>query len=55
MMKQYECVQVRHHKDVASTIDEWQKNGWQLHTYTAAGDAAAINHYLLFGKGAYIF
>jgi len=51
-MKEYECVQVRHHKDVAATIEQWQKNGWRLHTYQAAGDVSAINHYLLFEKGA---
>jgi len=52
VMKQYECIQVRHHKDVAPTIEEWQRNGWRLHTYTAAGDTTAINHYLLFEREA---
>ena len=50
-MKEYECVQVHHHKDVGATIEEWRKNSWQLHTYTAAGDTSATNHYLLFEKG----
>ena len=49
-MKEYECVQVRHHKDIAVTIEEWQRKGWRLHTYQAAGDTTAINHYLLFEK-----
>jgi hypothetical protein len=51
-MKEYECVQVRHHKDVAATIEERQRKGWRLHTYQAAGDTTAINHYLLLEKAA---
>ena len=27
-LKEYECVQVGHHKDIGKTIVEWQKNGW---------------------------
>jgi len=50
-MKEFECVQVRHHKDVAVTIEEWQRNDWRLHTYQAAGDVSAINQYLLVEKG----
>lgn len=36
-MKEYECVQLNHHKDVGPTIMNYQKNGWQLHTYQATG------------------
>ena len=52
-LKEYECVQVGHHKDVGKTIEEWQKNGWHLHTYACAGVRLAgdVNHYLLFEKG----
>jgi hypothetical protein len=54
-LKEYECVEVKHHKDVGRTIKEWQKAGWRLHTYQAAGDVgmttAFVNHYLLFEKG----
>jgi hypothetical protein len=50
-MKQYECVQVNHHKDIGKTIDEWQKKGWRLHSYAVAGSPTAVNHYLLFEKG----
>jgi hypothetical protein len=34
------------------TIEEWQKNGWRLHTYTCAqaGMGEIINHYLLFER-----
>ena len=35
--KEYECVEVKQHKDVGKTIAEYQKNGWHLHTYQAAG------------------
>jgi hypothetical protein len=53
MTKQYECVQLKHHREVASTIVEYEKRGWRLHTYQAAGDAGSggVNHYLLFVKG----
>ncbi len=54
-MKEYECMEVKHHKDVGNTIKEWQKNGWRLHTYQAVGNVAMatafVNHYLLFEKG----
>jgi len=55
-LKEYECVEVKHHKDVGRTIKEWQKNGWRLHTYQTAGMGAGpmsyvVNHYLLFEKG----
>jgi hypothetical protein len=54
-LKEYECVEVKHHKDVGRTIKEWQENGWRLHTYQAVGNVAMatafVNHYLLFEKG----
>jgi hypothetical protein len=54
-LKEYECVEIKHHKDVGRTIKEWQKNGWRLHTYQATGSvgpaSAFVNHYLLFEKG----
>jgi hypothetical protein len=53
-MKEWECVQVGHHKNVGKTIEEWQKNGWRLHTYVCAGNATLAMgtvHYLLFEKG----
>jgi hypothetical protein len=50
-LKEYECVQVGHHKDIGKTIEEWQKNGWRLHTYQAAGFGTDVKHYLLFEKG----
>jgi hypothetical protein len=50
-MKEYECVQVSHHKKVAEVIREYLMNGWRLHTYQATGQAAMVTHYLLFEKG----
>jgi hypothetical protein len=53
-MKEYECVEVKHHRDVGKTIGEWETNGWRLHTYQTAGSGgpvtSQINHYLLFVK-----
>jgi len=50
-LKEYECVQVGHHKDTGKTIEEWQKKGWRLHTYQATAYRTDVNHYLLFEKG----
>ncbi|MDH5663800.1 MAG: hypothetical protein OEY90_04970 [Candidatus Bathyarchaeota archaeon] len=50
-MKEWECVEVKHHKDVGRTVEEWQRNGWCLHTYQATGRDVWITHYLLFEKG----
>jgi len=50
-LKRWECVQVNHHKSIGQTIEEWEKNGWSLHTYTAAQlRGSEINHYLLFER-----
>jgi hypothetical protein len=55
-VKQYECVQVGHHKDLGPVTDEYQKDGWHLHTYQATMAASiatpVVNHYLLFEKEA---
>lgn len=50
-MKEYECVQVNHHKKIAETIQEYQVQGWTLHTYQATGQGTLITHYLLFERG----
>jgi len=55
-MKEYECVEVEHHKDVGMTIGEYQSRGWRLHTYQTAVMGAGpmaykVNHYLLFERG----
>jgi len=39
-LKEWECVQVSHHKDVGVTIEKHQRNGWSLHTYQAAAYGA---------------
>jgi hypothetical protein len=50
-LKEYECVQVGHHRDVGKVIEEWQKKGWRLHAYQATQYRMDVNHYLLFEKG----
>lgn len=50
-MKEYECVQVDHHKKIAKVIQEYLMNGWRLHTYQATGLGTNITHYLLFERG----
>jgi len=49
-LKEWECVQVGHHKRIAGIIEEYQKNGWCLHTYQAMGTPTIANHYLLFER-----
>jgi hypothetical protein len=46
-------VLVAHHNDVGKVIEDWEKEGWRLHTYACAGNASmalGINHYMLFEK-----
>ena len=54
-MKKYECVEVKHHKDIGKVTEEYQNNGWRLHTYQTIGIGATVvynvKHYLLFEKG----
>ena len=49
-MKEWTCVQVGHLKNVAEVIEEYQSDGWRLHTYQATGQAALVSHYLLFER-----
>ena len=52
-LKQWKCVQAEHHKEVAEVIQERQRDGWRLHTYTAATlYLFEIRHYLLFERGS---
>jgi len=54
-MKEYRCIQVGHHENVGQVIEEWEKQGCRLHTYSTAGMREGfgmlVNHYLLFVKG----
>lgn len=51
-MKEWECVQVNHHKKIPEVIMEYQRMGWRLHTYQAQGSPTLVNHYLLFEREA---
>jgi hypothetical protein len=55
-LKEWKCVEIKHHKDIGRTIEEYERKGWRLHTYQTAGMGAGpmaynVNHYLLFEKG----
>lgn len=51
-VKEWECVQVNHHKNIGRTVEQWQRSGWRLHTYTCAQvRPSEIYHYLLFERG----
>ena len=48
-LKEWKCVQVGHHNDVGNTVEEMEKDGCNLHTYTCSQwGSAEIRHYLLF-------
>ncbi len=49
-LKKYMCVEVKHHKDVGGTIEEWEGEGWRLRSYQVTGRDIWINHYLLFER-----
>jgi len=50
-LKEWTCVQVGHHKRIGDLIEEYQREGWRLHTYQAQGTPTMVNHYLLFERG----
>ena len=50
-MTEWMCTRVKHHRELGSTIEAWQRNGWRLHTYQATGRDIWISHYLLFERG----
>jgi hypothetical protein len=49
-LKEWKCVQVNHHRRIGKVIEDHQEEGWQLHTYQAAGTPSIVNHYLLFQR-----
>jgi len=51
-MKVYKCVEVKHHRNIDSVIEDYQNKGWHLHTYqaTSIGIFPVVLHYLLFEK-----
>jgi len=50
-LKEWKCVEIGHHKNIAEAIGEYQRKGWRLNTYQATGQATLVSHYLLFEKG----
>jgi hypothetical protein len=51
LLKEWECVQVGHHKDIRDVIMKWQEKGWNVHSYQTAYNGSGINHYLLLERG----
>jgi len=49
-LKNWKCVEVKHHRDVDRITEEWEKNGWSLHYYQVTGRDVWVNHYLLFAR-----
>ena len=50
-LKEYDCIQVNHHKEIPQAIADMQNLGWRLYTYQASGFGTDVKHYLLFEKG----
>ena len=50
MLKQWRCVQLENHREIAECIEDVQRDGWQLNTYQATGRDIWIKHYLLFER-----
>jgi len=50
-LKEWECAQVNHHKDIGKVIEKRERKGWRLHTYEPTGFGTDVKHYLLFEKG----
>jgi hypothetical protein len=50
VLKEWDCIQLGHHKNISKTIEEWERKGWRLHTYQAQGTPTLVNHYLLFER-----
>lgn len=53
-MKEYVCVQVLSHGQIAEAIQEHLADGWRLHTYQATGHESSNSnsHFLLFEREA---
>ena len=49
-LKEYKCVQVGHHRKISEVAEKHLLNGWNLHTYQAAGAPDLVVHYLLFER-----
>ena len=51
-MRQWKCIQVNHHDEVAVKITEFEEKGWELDTYNVCSIAGTgtVKHYLLFLK-----
>jgi hypothetical protein len=46
-LMEWKCVEVGHHRKISGVIEEYQKEGWRLHTYQATGQGTLVSHYLL--------
>jgi hypothetical protein len=55
ILKEWRCIESGHHENVGKDIEEWEKAGWHLHTYSTAGLGAgwerSVKHYLLWVRG----
>ena len=45
-MKRWKIEYLKHHNRVVSVIEENQRDGWSLHTYSTAGLVEGAYHYL---------
>ena len=55
ILKRYACERLEDHREIAAKIEDYEKEGWRLHTYQTAGMGAGpmaykVIHFLLFEK-----
>ena len=52
MLKQWSCAKVADFGRVAEMIEQYERDGWKLHTYNCVHVGVGIdaNHYLLFER-----
>jgi hypothetical protein len=56
LLKEWECEEVKNHKDIGKTIMQRQEKGWHLQFYQTSPwsggyGGSGTHHYLLFEKG----
>jgi hypothetical protein len=49
-LKEWDCVEVGHHKNIGQTIIGMQEKGWIFHTYQASGFGTDVKHYCYLKK-----
>jgi len=49
--REYKFLKFDTHQKAETALNEYAADGWQLVSYQAAGDSAAITHFLVLSRG----